>query len=83
MNGDPKHLRIIGVLTMVPYLVYLGTQGAVPWPLLVPMPVFYLWRAWARRKGMAAFKPSMPVYELLPSKPLELDVIDVDYEVIE
>lgn len=83
MIGDPKHLRIIGVLTMVPYLVYLGTQGAVPLPLLVPMPAFYLWRAWARRKGMAAFKPAMPVYELLPSKPLELDVIDVDYEVIE
>lgn len=83
MNNDPKRWRVIGVLLMLPYLVYLGTGGLVPLPLMVPMPVFYLWRAWARRKGMEAFKPHMPTYPLLPSKPLELDVIDVDYEVIE
>lgn len=83
MNGDPLKWRITLLVLILPGIVGAAGPGMLSPLWLVPAVMFCFWRAWARRRGSAAFKPHIPTYPLLPSKPLELDVIDVDYEVIE
>lgn len=80
MNGDAKIWRIVGLILLVPAIVGISLPGRLSLLFMAPAVMFYFWR-WQVRRAKNQRTPVV-VCTPLPAKPLELDVIDVDYEVI-